>query len=100
MAYSSILIKVTFLIIGFILLISAESIKNVPESEQFNTNEGTELFNPHFYQFKKFQYPIDDEIFSYYQANEQIPIRDRKWASQLRYGKRSSWASQLRYGKK
>ncbi|CEF68827.1 Hypothetical protein SRAE_2000348200 [Strongyloides ratti] len=100
MAYSSILNKITFLFLGFILLITAELNKNNAVSEQFTANEGVESFNPYLYQIKKFQYPYDDDMSLYYQMNEQIPIRDRKWASQLRYGKRSSWASQLRYGKK
>uniref|UniRef100_A0A0K0E3N7 Uncharacterized protein n=1 Tax=Strongyloides stercoralis TaxID=6248 RepID=A0A0K0E3N7_STRER len=101
MAYSNILTKVTFLLFGFILIITADFNKNNEGLEQFNSNEKIDSFNPYLHLFKKFQYPFDnDDALLLYQINEQIPIRNRKWASQLRYGKRSSWASQLRYGRK
>uniref|UniRef100_A0A0N4ZLW7 Uncharacterized protein n=1 Tax=Parastrongyloides trichosuri TaxID=131310 RepID=A0A0N4ZLW7_PARTI len=101
MVLSNVLIKFSLLLIGIICLINGEKGKIQPEPLTFDLARDGGLIHPSFYYEIKVPHDLSEEDIPYQYMDQLMSIpRNKKWASQLRYGKRSNWASQLRYGRK
>uniref|UniRef100_A0A8R1DGR9 Uncharacterized protein n=1 Tax=Caenorhabditis japonica TaxID=281687 RepID=A0A8R1DGR9_CAEJA len=40
----------------------------------------------------------DPTLYDYFELVDPSPLKNKRWANQVRFGKRASWASSVRFG--